>query len=731
MKKKSLIAIILLGFITVNTYAQNVGINNTDPKAALDINGGLRTRVLTLPVTSAAVSIPANKSFVWLSGNPAAGFTINIDASYSEGSRLVVYNGTSKEAFIVGAESVFSGKITEMIFSDGEWRSIGTNNTTNQWNLNGNSGTDTGFNFIGTTDDQPLKFKVNNQPAGLIDANTRNTVLGTNAHAKLNDYSNASANVAIGANALSNDTSGNSNTAIGYYAMEGTKTAGGQNTAVGSYTLQNVQGNQNSAFGSAAMESFRTGNFNTALGTYAYTNKTSGTGNTAVGAQSMSPNFYSFNSGNYNTAVGMFSLKNNRIGNGSVAIGHQAAFSDTAAEGIVAIGRSALQQSNGKKGVLAIGDSALFSNGIGATGLFQATNNLAIGAKTLKSNTTGYDNIAIGKHSLINNTVGIGNIAMGTAALVNNVGNDYNIAIGDSSLFYAGITTIPEPVLVKGVNNNIVMGRNALHNASKSERNVAIGNNSNYDGVWADHNVSIGDSAMYANYHGDYNVAIGSKSMTNGRINWGTANVAVGYASLYNNDDNTSGPIDFRASGNVALGYFAGYNNTGLANNVFIGRAAGYNNKGSNKLYVESGGFLKDSTTSLIYGDFEADSLLLNAKTVVRNNAVIRGFTKLGGYGTDVPSIKTKKITGIGPAVNGNLAVVLGLDAAKIISVQIFMQYGAAPTPTKVLPPGYTLIAGYEYQFEIDGANILITNKGANSANIGNKPFRMFITYEE
>lgn len=109
----------------------------------------------------------------------------------------------------------------------------------------------------------------------------------------------------------------------------------------------------------------------------------------------------------------------------------------------------------------------------------------------------------------------------------------------------------------------------------------------------------------------------------------------------------------------------------------------------------------------------------------------VAGYSKLGDDAT-APKIKIKKITDVGPAINGNKPIAHGIaDASKILSIQIFMEYGATPSSTKTIPPNYTLISGYEYQFEIDGANILISNKSGNSANIGNKNFRMLITYEQ
>jgi hypothetical protein len=674
MKKIILLGFVILGIVPVKLQAQNIGINNTDPKAALDVNGGFRLRSENTTVTGPSVLLTTNRSHHVLIGSPVADFNIAFTGATENGQHAIITNTTLRKGFLVPIY-IQPNSTVELIYSNGAWKLIGTTEpaSSSAWGLSGNAGTDTSVNFIGTTDDQPLKFKVNNQPAGFLDANYRNTALGANAFAKFNSNYPASANVAIGANALSNDTSGNGNTAVGYYAMEGTKTAGGENTAVGSYTLQNVQGFQNSAFGSSAMGNLRTGNFNTALGAYAFNNTTSGTGNTAIGVQSMyGGGSITSISGNYNTAVGMFSLMNNVIGNGAVAIGYEALYSDTAAEGVVAIGRGALYNNINKTGNIAIGDSALFANGP-ATVAGASKDNIGIGSKALLSNTRG-SNVAIGTNALVKND-GWQNTAVGNYVMQNCLGCNYNIALG------------PAMTSSKSGYWNIALG-------------LALSKNN------GQHNIAMGNQSMFNDSTGNNNIGIGQNTLR--ETNGGNNNIAIGEAS--------------------------GLANITGSSNVFIGQNSGTTAKSSSKLYIGSYRpftHLFDSLNTLIYGDFAADSLLLNAKTVVRNNAVVRGFTKLGGYGTDVPSIKTKKITGTGPAVNGNLTVAHGLDAAKIISVQIFMQYGAAPTPTKVLPPGYTLIAGYEYQFEIDGANILITNKGANSANIGNKPFRMFITYEE
>lgn len=51
-------------------------------------------------------------------------------------------------------------------FNGGTWMQLST--LSNTWSLTGNSGTNPSTQFIGTTDSQPLKFRVNNLNAGSI-----------------------------------------------------------------------------------------------------------------------------------------------------------------------------------------------------------------------------------------------------------------------------------------------------------------------------------------------------------------------------------------------------------------------------------------------------------------------------------------------------------------------------------------------------------------------------------
>jgi len=113
------------------------------------------------------------------------------------------------------------------------------------WSLTGNSGTNPGINFLGTTDNQPLKFKVNNLLAGELNPMNHNTLLGIQAGVN----STGNLNTAIGAYALFTNTTGDNNTAFGYQSLY-SNTIGYYNTATGTKTLYaNTTGYYNTANG--------------------------------------------------------------------------------------------------------------------------------------------------------------------------------------------------------------------------------------------------------------------------------------------------------------------------------------------------------------------------------------------------------------------------------------------------------------------------------------------------
>ncbi len=285
------------------------------------------------------------------------------------------------------------------------------------WSLTGNAATDPATNFIGTTDAQPLIFKINNQKAGY---------LGTSS----------TTNTAFGYQTLNANTSGVSNTANGFQALYANAGAS-YNSAYGVQALYtNTSGHDNTANGFWSLFSNTIGYYNTATGGYALYANSDGIGNTANGISSLRFNTH----GSNNTGTGANTLFYNTTGYSNVAVGSNALFNNTVGHNNVAVGDSVLyHQNNGEGYNTAIGSKALYSNTTGdintATG-YQAlyfnngSFNTASGTNALYNNTTGGSNTASGNNALYNNMDGNVNAAFGYQALNTNVSGDYNTVIG-------------------------------------------------------------------------------------------------------------------------------------------------------------------------------------------------------------------------------------------------------------------------------------------------------------
>ncbi len=191
------------------------------------------------------------------------------------------------------------------------------NISSSAWSLTGNSISSS--NFLGTTNDEPLNFKVNNEVAGKIysdntsigygtfhnlTSGTRNALFGENSGYNVTSGSN---NVYVGDRAGYCYQTGESNTAVGYQALygygfaSGSPVAGGSyNVAVGRYAMFNAQsGDKNVAIGYFAGSYFNNDNENTFIGYGADLASTSTdvTGAIALGARSSS-------NADYATAIG-------------------------------------------------------------------------------------------------------------------------------------------------------------------------------------------------------------------------------------------------------------------------------------------------------------------------------------------------------------------------------------------------------------------------------------------
>jgi uncharacterized coiled-coil protein SlyX len=198
------------------------------------------------------------------------------------------------------------------------------------------------------------------------------------------------------------------NTAEGINALHDVNTAVGiNNTAVGANALtHDTTGQYNVAVGSGALQSNTTGDFNMAIGTEALRDN-NGTFNLAIGFRVGFQN----TSGNHLTGIGAAALRNNTTASFNTAIGADALRENTTSGLNVAVGDSALTLFNG--GVDA-GNTALGS--IALTALTSGVQNTAVGRRALQLCTSGNNNVAVGWRTGDGFTTGDGNTFLGTRA---------------------------------------------------------------------------------------------------------------------------------------------------------------------------------------------------------------------------------------------------------------------------------------------------------------------------
>ena len=272
--------------------------------------------------------------------------SINEDASAPHLSAMLDIKSTTKGLLIprmttVERTAILTPALGLMVFditTNSYWFHNGTifqplSTGGNGWNLTGNATTNPSTNFIGTTDNQSLRFKVNNTWSGEINPITANTFYGLLAG---NGSISGVGNTAVGQNTFSQNTTGGYNTAMGLNTLSNNLT-GEYNTAIGERVLQ----------------------FNNS--TY----------NTGIGAEALRQN----TAGSNNTAAGVFALYNNSVGFFNSAFGYQALISNIAGTTLTALGYNADVTF----------DFASNATAIGAGAKVDASNKVRIGNTTVSS----------------------------------------------------------------------------------------------------------------------------------------------------------------------------------------------------------------------------------------------------------------------------------------------------------------------------------------------------------
>ncbi len=527
MPKYNLQFLILFFFSLLNLkgISQSLGVNTSGAPAH-------NSAILDVSSTNKGILVPrmtkAQKDAI---ASPATGLLVYQDGPDSIGFHF--YNGSG-------------------------WAWIDTASGKAGWALTGNSGTNSGEHFFGTTDDVPLSFRQNNAWLGRLNRSPRLYFIGDSAGISITSGYN---NVGIGAKALNKQTTAYANVAIGNNAFQNNVT-NLRNTVVGDsamhYLSYNPGGNyfgDNTAVGSKALISMQPTSVN------------DGGKNTAIGSESM----YLNTTGYENTALGVSALRSNITGAGNTALGRSAARLSSKGNLNTYIGYVAGYHDSTSSGNTGVGGYALYRH--------QTANNYntAIGYEAMQNDSAGGANTAAGWRSLRNNKTGIDNSAFGVGALEHSFKGSFNTAMGRSAGF-----------LNDSSNYTVSIGYTAGQ-SNKRDYNISIGAYAGYANSYSSanllqgaENTMVGYQTLTGNAFGSQNVAIGFKAMSIATPSFFTLtapsrNVAVGDSALQAGRGNDNVSVGYRAlsmnnySGHTAMGSRALLNSVSNYPNTAIG----------------------------------------------------------------------------------------------------------------------------------------------------------------
>ena len=260
------------------------------------------------------------------------------------------------------------------------------------------------------------------------------------------------------------------------------------------------------------------------------------------------------------------------------------------------------------------------------------TENVLIG--DAGTNITGYSNTAVGSLALRDATSANQNVTIGQQAQRYTTGN-YNVTVGTQANMY---TTGANNVAVGGLAakggststfaNTVAVGYQALTALTTGDSNTAVGYQAGYSNTTGSRNLSFGHQTNYAVTTGSYNTGIGWQA--NRFAVTTNNNTGVGYLANSRSTGSNNTAIGSEAaegvigsstfSNTVAIGYQAGTALTTGGSNILIGYQAGSTlTTESNKLYIEN----SNSTTPLIYGEFDNDIVKVNGQLEVTEGITV------------------------------------------------------------------------------------------------------------
>mgnify|MGYP005992412703 CR=1 FL=1 len=423
------------------------------------------------------------------------------------------------------------------------------------------------------------------------------TIVGASA----GQYNNGDNNTAVGFGALQYGSNTNA-VAIGQQAAH---TGGGSSAVhIGYRAGRNTTGNNNVTIGyDAGLGVQFTSTFadTVAVGYQALTALTTGAQNTAVGYQAGD----ALTTGANNTLVG-YAAGTALTGSSNAIFGNSAGTAMTSGTGNVVVGSYAGGNMNTNINTVAIGngaDAVATTNYGVAVGASAKVNGsaVAVGYQALTNITTGAGNTAVGYQAGAALTTGGSNTLFGYQAGQNLTDQARNVAIGDGAMSTS----------VNGYDNTAV-GHDALYSLSSVfNNNVAIGKDAARSVTGTSGSVFVGGSAS---------------TVSNANVNSVTV---IGWSAQTKEDGVSVGRQSVGGTSTVTVGRSAG--NSSSDSSVFLGYQAGSSETGDNKLYIEN----SNSTTPLIYGEFDNDILRVNGSFEVTGGLTADdgSLTAAGDYG--------------------------------------------------------------------------------------------------
>ena len=438
---------------------------------------------------------------------------------------------------------------------------------------------------------------------GLSDAGADGSSIFIGGGSGINDDGSANQNAALGDSTLTQNVTGDNNTAIGYHAL--VKNTNSDNTAVGSNSLyHNISGENNTALGRQSLHENTSGDFNVGIGGLTgYSNKT-GSNNTFLG---------------YSAGYG----SDGQNPSGSIFIGYMAGYMETS--------DNKLYIENSATPFPLIGGD-FSTNEVQINGTIKITGGSPGANKVLTSDASGnasWETKTYGAtdiDGLSDAKSDVSSVFLGNMSGNDDDGDNSNTAVGMYSMFKNTSGTYCS-----------ALGREALYYNTSGSGNAAFGSSSLHFNTNGHSNVGIGTSSLYYNTAGDYNIGIGTS------------------ANYYNQEGNNNTIIGYQAGRGISS-----HNKSG---NIFLGYRAGYYETGDNKLYIEN----SLSSSPLIGGDFSTNEVYINGTIKITGgspgaNKVLTSDAS-GNATWETPTTYASAINDLSDGIYDGTSIFLGSDA--------------------------------------------------------------------